>query len=101
MFHHGPATVAVDHSVHIWDQVIGEHDETPRIRTDFPVLVTGELDRRPAGDQPALAAIGRRFEIRRLQRSQPLVEVAPLSLPRGNLFESAIGGGRHGTWSHM
>ena len=59
-------------------------------RPHLGVLVRRELDRRAAGHQAALAAVGRRLaEI--AQRGQPVVEPAPPHLPLSDKFEGAVG----------
>ena len=85
-----PPPVAGDHALGLGQGVGGEHGEVARVGPHVGVLVRGELDRRAAGHQAALAAVGRRLaEV--AQRGQPVVEPAPPHLPLSDKFEGAVG----------
>ncbi len=85
-----PAAVAGDHALGLGQGVGGEHGEVARFGAHLRVLVRGELDRGAAGDQAALAAVGRRLaEVP--ERGQPVVEPAPPHLSLSDKFEGAVG----------
>jgi hypothetical protein len=69
--------------------VLGDHREAAAVRAQPGVLVGGQPDRRPAGDQSALAAEPRDLGAG-VERGQALVEAAAAGLAFRDLLERAF-----------
>ncbi len=79
-----------DDTVGLGQHVIDVHRKVQWGRAHFGVFIRRQRERRPARDQPALAAEARDFAVG-IERGEPVVEMATAGLAERDLRERSFG----------